>query len=109
MRNASSLRSSMPILVGAGLMLTISMGIRQTFGLFVQPISRDLALTVSQLTLALSIQNLAWGLLQPLTGALVVRHGFRPILLTGAVVYIIGLGTWPPPMVTRRSSSAPGC
>jgi MFS family permease len=67
------------------------MGIRQSFGLFVQPITRDIALTVSDFTLALSIQNLAWGFLQPFAGALVVRTGFRPVLLTGAVMYVAGL------------------
>jgi hypothetical protein len=56
------LRSVMPILIGAG-------GIRPTFGLYVQPITRDVGLTISDLTLALSAQNLAWGFLQPVTGA----------------------------------------
>ena len=87
------LRPAMPILFGAAAMLTLSMGIRQCFGLFVQPITRDLALTVSDFTLALSIQNLAWGFLQPVTGALVVRLGFRPILMGGAALYIAGLAT----------------
>ena len=83
----------MPILIGAGLMLTLSMGIRQSFGLFMQPLTKDIALTVSEFTLAISIQNLVWGLLQPFAGALAVRLGFRPILLSGAVLYVAGLAT----------------
>jgi predicted MFS family arabinose efflux permease len=91
MPTPNALRPAMPILIGAAVMLTLSMGIRQCFGLFVQPITKDLALTVSDFTFALSLQNLAWGFFQPFTGALVVRHGFRPILVGGALLYPAGL------------------
>jgi MFS family permease len=91
MSDPRSLRPVLPILLGAAVMLTLSMGIRQSFGLFLQPVTRSIALTVSEFTLALSIQNLAWGLLQPVAGALVVRLGFRPILVGGAILYIAGL------------------
>jgi len=85
------LRPHLPILLGAAAMLSISMGIRQSFGLLLQPVTGDLALTVSDFTLALAIQNLAWGLLQPVAGALVARFRFRPILLSGTILYIAGL------------------
>jgi MFS family permease len=88
-----ALRPAMPILVGAAVMLTLSMGIRQCFGLFVLPLTKDLALTVSDVTFALSIQNLAWGFLQPITGALVVRLGFRQVLVGGAALYLAGLAS----------------
>jgi MFS family permease len=93
MSDPRAIRSVMPILVGAAVMLTISMGIRQTFGLFAQPVTKGIALTLSDYTLALSFQNLAWGFLQPITGMLVVRVGFRPILSAGAVLYLAGLAT----------------
>src|SRR5258708_4665451 len=86
-----ALRPNRPILVGACVMLSLGMGIRQCFGLFMQPLTRDLALTVSDFTVAVSIQNLAWGFLQPVAGALVVRTGFRPILMAGTALYIAGL------------------
>jgi predicted MFS family arabinose efflux permease len=88
-----ALRPALPILFGAAVMLSLSMGIRQTFGLFLQPITKDLALSVADFTIALSIQNLTWGILQPVTGALVGRLGFRPILVGGALVYLAGLAT----------------
>jgi predicted MFS family arabinose efflux permease len=91
MNDWRALRPVLPILVGASIMLTLSMGIRQTFGLFLQPVTHDLALSVSDFTLAFSIQNLTWGVLQPFVGALVVRLGFRPILVAGAVLYLAGL------------------
>src|SRR5471030_2405741 len=86
-----ALRPVMPILIGASAMLTLSMGIRQTFGLFLQPVTRDIALSVSDFTLAFSIQNLAWGVLQPVAGAVVVRLGFRRVLVGGACLYLMGL------------------
>src|ERR1700761_2510819 len=81
----------MPILAGAAIMLSLSMGIRQCFGLFMQPLTKDLAISVSNYTLALSIQNLAWGFLQPFAGATAVRFGYRPVLVGGTMTYLIGL------------------
>ena len=72
MADPRTLRPAVPILVGAAIMLTLSMGIRQSFGLFMQPLTKDIALTVSDFTLALAIQNLTWGFLQPVAGALAV-------------------------------------
>jgi MFS family permease len=46
---------------------------------------------VSDFTLAIAVQNLAWGFLQPLAGALTVRYGFRAIMMVGALLYIAGL------------------
>ena len=64
-------------------MLTLSMGVRQSFGLFMQPLTRDIAITVADFTLAIAVQNLAWGFLQPVAGALAVRFGFRAVMLGG--------------------------
>jgi predicted MFS family arabinose efflux permease len=86
-----SLRPTLPILIGASLMLTLSMGLRQSLGIFLQPLTRDIGISVSQFTLAIAVQNLAWGFLQPLAGAMTVRYGFRTIMVTGAVLYIAGL------------------
>jgi len=81
----------LPILVGVALMLTLSMGLRQSLGLFLQPLTRDVSISVSDFTLAIAVQNLAWGFLQPVAGALTVRWGFRPLMLGGAVLYVAGL------------------
>src|SRR5882724_9954118 len=85
------LRPALPILIGASLMLTLSMGLRQSLGIFLQPLTRDIGISVSDFTLAIAVQNLAWGFLQPLAGALTVRYGFRAIMVAGAVLYIAGL------------------
>src|SRR5580704_8506032 len=85
------LRPTLPILIGASLMLSLSMGLRQSLGIFLQPLTHDVGISVSDFTLAIAVQNLAWGFLQPLAGALTVRYGFRFIMMVGALFYIAGL------------------
>jgi len=67
------------------------MGLRQSLGLFLQPLTRDLALAVADFTVAIAVQNVAWGLLQPFAGAAAARWGFRPLMVGGAVLYTAGL------------------
>jgi predicted MFS family arabinose efflux permease len=85
------LRPTLPILIGASLMLSLSMGLRQSLGIFLQPLTRDVGISISDFTLAIAVQNLAWGFLQPLAGAFTVRFGFRSIMMVGAILYIAGL------------------
>ena len=85
------LRPTLPILIGASVMLTLSMGLRQSLGLFMQPLTQDIRISVSDFTLALAVQNLAWGFLQPLAGALTVRYGFRAVMVVGSLLYVAGL------------------
>ncbi len=66
------------------------MGLRQSLGIFMQPLTHDIGISVSQFTLALAVQNLAWGFLQPFAGAMTVRYGFRPIMMVGSLLYIVG-------------------
>lgn len=61
MADMRSLRPAAPILIGAAVMLSLSMGIRQSLGLVMPSLTRDIAISVSEFTLALSVQNLAWG------------------------------------------------
>src|SRR5580692_12354552 len=85
------LRPTLPILVGTSLMLSLSMGLRQSLGIFLQPLTRDVGISVSDFTLAIAVQNLAWGFLQPLAGAFTVRFGFRAIMVAGGIFYVAGL------------------
>lgn len=91
MRDLRALRPTMPILLGASLALSIGMGVRQSLGLLMPPLTRELAISVSDFTFAIAMQNLAWGLLQSIAGAMVVRVGFRPVMLVGAALYCAGL------------------
>jgi predicted MFS family arabinose efflux permease len=87
----SAMRPVFPILLGASLMLSLAMGLRQSLGIFMPSLTRDIAIPVADFTLAVAVQNLAWGILQPFAGALAVRWGYRPLMLGGSVVYLAGL------------------
>ena len=91
MADLRELRPVAPILIGASVMLSLAMGLRQSLGLFMQPAVQDIGIAVSQFTLAVAVQNLAWGFLQPFAGAIAGRHGFRPVLMVGVVSYLAGL------------------
>ncbi len=80
------------VLTGASIMLTMSMGMRQSFGLFVAPVTQDLGITVADFTLAIALQNLTWGLSQPLIGAFADRLGCRLMCILGSLLYAAGLG-----------------
>ncbi|HYF17208.1 MAG TPA: MFS transporter, partial [Ramlibacter sp.] len=88
---AHVLRPVLPLLVAASLMLTLAMGLRQSLGIFMPALTRDVGIPVAQFTLAIAVQNLTWGFLQPFTGAWAVRWGYRPIMLVGAAFYAAGL------------------
>lgn len=91
--DASTMRQPSPttILIGAAVLMSLSMGLRQSLGLFMQPATQDLGIAVAEFTLAIAIQNLGWGIFQPFAGAAAVRFGFGPVLLTGALAYLAGL------------------
>ena len=91
MRTYASLRPSAAILIGAAVMLSVGMGLRQSLGLFVQPSVKDLGITVADFTLAIAVQNLVWGFFQPVAGAWADRYGFRVVMVGGAVLYVLGL------------------
>jgi predicted MFS family arabinose efflux permease len=75
----------------AGAMLAINMGIRQTFGLYLKPISQDLDLDREVFSLSMAILNLVWGLTAPFAGAVSDRFGAVRVVLAGTAFYIAGL------------------
>ncbi|MGH7088369.1 MAG: MFS transporter, partial [Stellaceae bacterium] len=81
------------ILLGASVMLSLGMGMRQSLGLFVVPVTHDLGFSVADFTFALALQNMIWGLTQPFVGAYADRYGSRPVMMTGALLYIAGMAT----------------
>jgi MFS family permease len=79
------------ILIGTALLLTLGMGMRQSFGLFLAPVTHDLAITAADFTLALAVQNIVWGLSQALVGGIADRFGLRITMMVGAAIYVVGL------------------
>ena len=78
-------------LVAAGTILSLSMGLRQSLGLFVEPMVRGTGITVATFGFAMAVQNLAWGIGQPFMGALCDRFGGRLVVLIAAALYGVGL------------------
>src|SRR5437764_5620921 len=91
MTSRDGLPQTRSILIGAAVMLSLGMGIRQSLGLFLTPVTRDLALTAADFTLAIAVQNIVWGLSQAVVGAIADRFGLRPTMMAGAVIYVLGL------------------
>jgi predicted MFS family arabinose efflux permease len=79
------------VLAGASILLSLGMGMRQSFGLFMVPITRDLNLTVSDFTFALAVQNIVWGFTQPFIGAMSDRFGMRSLMIAGTLFYALGI------------------
>jgi predicted MFS family arabinose efflux permease len=79
------------VLVCGALIVTLSMGIRHGFGLWLQPITMDRGWSRETFAFALAVQNLAWGLAGPLAGMWADRFGAFRVLVVGSVLYALGL------------------
>ena len=80
-----------PILIGGSLILLISFAIRSTYGLYQIPIAEQFMWARSEFSLAIAIQNLAWGFGSPVVGAMSERIGDRKAISLGAILYALGL------------------
>lgn len=80
-----------PILISASLILFVSFTIRSSFGIFQIPIAADLGWLRSEFSLAIAIQNLAWGLATPVFGAIAERFGDKKAIFLGTLLYAAGL------------------
>jgi len=85
-----SRRAWIMILTGA-VIVTLSMGVRQAFGLFLNPIGLDLEIDRQTFGLIIAAQNLLFGLIQPFVGAWADKHGAGKVAVGGALVYLAGL------------------
>ncbi|MEE8247647.1 MAG: MFS transporter [Alphaproteobacteria bacterium] len=81
----------MVVVAVAALALCLIMGARQTFGLFLQPITSDLGWGRETFALSMAVQNLLWGLAQPFVGAVADKYGSGRVLALGTLGYAAGL------------------
>ena len=79
------------VLIFGGFMVTMSMGIRHGFGLFNLPITTANGWGRETFALTIALQNLIWGAVQPITGALADRYGALKIMIAGGILYAFGL------------------
>jgi MFS family permease len=79
------------VLICGGLVLMLALGTRQSFGLFLRPMTIDLGCGREVFSFAIALQNLVWGLGMPLAGAIADRHGAGRVLALGGLAYGLGL------------------
>ena len=79
------------VLISSGIIISIGMGVRQSFGLFLQPVSEVLGEGRTLFSLAIALQNLCWGLAAPVFGAMADKYGPARICMAGGLFYMIGL------------------
>ena len=79
------------LLICAAAILTLSMGIRHGFGLWLQPITMERGWTRETFAFAMAVQNLAWGAAGPLAGMLADRFGAWRVLMVSGALYALGL------------------
>ncbi|MGB9090449.1 MAG: MFS transporter [Pseudomonas farsensis] len=84
-------RTSGWVLLGAALILALSLGVRHGFGLFLAPMSADFGWGRGVFAFAIALQNLIWGLAQPFAGALADRLGAAKVVIIGGILYTAGL------------------
>ncbi len=82
------------VLAATGTLL-VTMGVRQSMGLFIAPISVDTGVTVATISLAYAIAQFTWGAVQPVAGAIADRYGPSKVLIAGVLILALGNGLTP--------------
>lgn len=79
------------IVIAGACAIAVAMGVRQTFGLFLGPFSTDHGIPITTFAFAVAVQNLVWGLGQPVAGAIADSHGAGRVVSLGGLLYGAGL------------------
>ncbi len=80
-----------PVLIVGCIIIMVSFAIRASFGVFQIPIAEEFGWLRAEFSLAIAFQNLAWGIGQPIFGAMAEKIGDRKAIIFGAVIYALGL------------------
>jgi predicted MFS family arabinose efflux permease len=88
-------RTAWVVTLAAAAILMVTMGARQSLGLFIAPLKNSTGLGIGTISLALAIGQLMWGVIQPLAGAVADRYGPAKILIAGLLVLAIGTALTP--------------
>jgi MFS family permease len=83
------------LMCAAAAVLMITMGMRQSLGLYIAPIISSTHVGYAAMSFALAVGQLMWGVAQPVFGALADRHGSRPVLIAGALMLAAGTALTP--------------
>lgn len=91
-RSWTSIRIPLPVIIVAGCTIAmITFGTRSSMGLFTIPITEEMGWTRESYGLAMAVQNLLWGLAQPVVGGLADKYGTTRVLVAGAFIYALGM------------------
>jgi MFS family permease len=88
-------RKAWTITLTAAAVLMVTMGTRQSFGLFISPLNTDTGLGIATISLALAIGQFTWGAVQPVAGAMSDRYGPASVLYGGIVLLALGTAVTP--------------
>jgi predicted MFS family arabinose efflux permease len=88
-------RSHILVISAAAAVLMITMGMRQTVGLYIEPMMDSTHLAYASMSFALAVGQLMWGAAQPVFGAMAERHGAMRVLVIGAVLLSAGYALTP--------------
>lgn len=88
-------RRVMGVVTAAALVLMVTMGLRMSLGLLVQPMLADTTLTITSISFAMAMMQLMWGVGQPVAGALADRFGHWPVLWSGTLLLAAGCALLP--------------
>ncbi len=91
MAEQSTWRTPTLILICGSMIVLLTLGTRNSFGLFLEPISHALGTGRGMFGLGLALQNLIWGAAQPFAGAIADRYGSGRVIAAGGVLYALGL------------------
>ncbi len=80
-----------PVMIASGIILSLAMGVRHGFGFWLQPISQQHDWTRETFSVAMAVQNLAWGAVGPFSGMAADRYGAARVVFIGALIYMAGL------------------
>src|SRR5690348_17030542 len=86
-----SWRSPNAVILCGAVILTVALGVRHNFGLYLQPMTVDLGIGREVFSFAIAIQNLVYGISQPFTGMIADKFGTARVVVGGAIFYAIGL------------------
>src|SRR5512133_3913583 len=83
------------LMLTAAAIMMLTMGARQTMGLFLSPLNTATGLGIASISLALAVGQLIWGVAQPLFGAVADRYGTMRVIVIGALMLALGTALTP--------------
>jgi predicted MFS family arabinose efflux permease len=84
-------RAMLVLLVLSGVIISICIGLRQSLGIFMRPMTLDFGISAATFGFSIALQNIVWGISQPFVGAMADRFGARPVLIGTSFLYAMGL------------------